>query len=1186
MIHYTGPRFVFRLLCLLGCFCGGFGPTLLWGQQPGGTETLSNLRRKQVAVLRAGQLVDSMSVVPNSLRIYTDWGGAPLAVDRYQLQGRFLRWLDPPERDSVWLLYRVLPFDLLASNPLIDTSQLVRNEQGQLIGSYKPYIRGDLFDTDGRVNYRGAFSRGFSVGNRQDLVLNSAFNLQMEGELGNGMKVRAAITDDNLPIQAAGNTQQLREFDKIFIQLSKERTTLTAGDYELRNPDGYFMRYFKKLEGATLTTQSGASSPSEGGRLTQSASVAIARGQFIRSTIEPGEGNQGPYRLSGNGGTNRFLIILSGTERIYLDGQLLRRGQDADYVIDYNLAELTFTNRRLITRDSRITAEYEYADQRYLRSLLAADTRYERGPWAAYANLFTQQDSKTATGDLRLSNEQKLALSQAGDTPTGVLVSAIDTLDGRSDQRATYLQIDSLVSCGNQMISVQILRFTTQNAPNLVTAAFTNFGPRGGPYELLPADQANERVYRFVGFDPTNCEPLGNYRPEILLAAPRKDQLLTFGGSYLQKGSEIRLEGARSSVDLNRFSELDSEDDHGLAARFDASQLLPLGKQDSSWQLRPFLQYEYLQATFQPLNPYRSPDFFRDWNLSNRLGTEQPAASQEQLIATGLAIQNARWGQISYAYGQYSRGDDYKGRRHSSQLRLAQNGWTLQASYNQLQNTRTASRGTFLQPQLNIRKKLGSNWEISGDYTAERSEQRSLQSDTLLPFSFGFRRLSLGIAGSQGEIYTFNLQARRRTDALPNGSNQLLEATQADELLLEGQYEPNKNFRFGGNMTYRSLAVSQETLVDNQQAGQTFLGRLDMVVKLLQNSLRSQTAYTIGSGQEPLVEFQYLFVGAGRGQYIWQDSLYNNDGRIQPNEMEIAPFSDQADYVRVSVFTNDFIRTNNAGINQSWNWDPSRLWKDPKQWQKFLKKFVLQSSLNIDRKTRDDDAIQAWNPFQLAVSDSVLVSLGAGSRHSLFFNRSNPKYDIQISQRDISRRQVLTTGYEANRQLVYEMAFRYRPNRHLNLVAAGSSGERFNDSENFNNKDFQIRFQRLSPAIEWQPGEDFRFDLNFTLGSERNILAGGQGENTRRREVKFQGDFRRWLRLELSNINIQLEGQANSPIGFALLNGLQPGRNWLWNLQATQQLGRYLQLSLAYEGRQTGQANTVHVGRAQVTALF
>ncbi len=1169
------------LVLFCGCLLLG-GGAVLHTQADG----LSNQRYKPLAVVMPGQLIDTLTVVPSSLGVYASASARdPLPPDSYQLVGRYLQWRQRPTTDTVWLVYRVLPFDLLARSQLIDTSRLERNERGQLIGRYNPYIRSDLFDTDGRVNYQGAFSRGFSLGNRQDLVLNSAFNLQMEGELGNGLRIRAAITDDNLPIQAAGNTQQLREFDKIFIQLAKDRTTLTAGDYELRNPDGYFMRYFKKLEGATVTTQSGAKTPEEGGRWSQSASVAIARGQFIRSNIVPGEGNQGPYRLSGNGGTNRFLIILSGTERIYLDGQLLRRGQDADYVIDYNLAELTFTNRRLITRDSRITAEYEYADQRYLRTLLAADTRYEQGAWTAYASLFTQQDSKTATGDLRLTPEQKRSLSLAGDAAMGVLVSAIDTLEGRSDQRATYLQTDSLINCGGQLIPQPILRFTTEDVPNLVTAAFTNFGPNGGPYELLPPDQANERVYRFVGFDPVSCEPLGNYRPEILLAAPRKDQLLTLGGSYQKKGSQIQAELARSSVDLNRFSELDSEDDHGLAARFDARQIIPLSAKDSSWQLIPHLEYEYLQSTFQPLNPYRSPEFFRDWNLSNRLGIEQPNASEERLFGSGLTLQAASWGQLSYAYGQYLRGDDYQGRRHSSSLRFHQAGWMLLANINQLQNKGENRQGSFLQPQLSIRKKIGAHWEISSEYSAERSEQRLLGQDTLLPFSFSFNRFALGLAGQQADKYTFQLQARRRTDALPDGSTDLLQATQADELLWEGQYEASKNIRFGGNMTYRSLAVSAPDLA-NQEPGQTFLGRLDLTIKLLENSLRSQTAYTIGSGQEPRQEFQYLFVGAGRGQYIWQDSLYNNDGRIQPNEMEIAPFSDIADYVRVSVFTNDFIRTDNVGINQSWNWEPSRLWKEPQPWQKALKKISLQSSISLDRKTRESEEVQPWNPFQLGVSDSILVALSAGSRHSLFFNRANPRYDLQLSQRDINRRQVLTTGYEANRQQTWELIFRYRPNSSLNLIAAASQGVRFNDSENFNNKDYQIQFQRLTPAIEWQIGEDFRCDINASIGRERNVLAGGEGENTRRREVKWKADFRRWLRLELSNINIQLEGQSNSPVGFALLNGLQPGRNWLWNLNATQQLGQYLQLSLSYEGRQTGQAPTVHVGRAQVTALF
>lgn len=1148
-----------------------------------------NRRERLIAPRPEAILLDSLSILYSSFQILDARNGQPLDTALYTLDDNLLRLKPPAMRfDSLLLRYRVLPYNLGRPYSHLDTSQASLQENGLIGIAYNPYEQEDeaLLDFKG-LDYNGNFTRGISFGNNQDLVLNSSFNLQLAGELGEGVEILAAITDENIPLQPEGNTQQLREFDRIFIQLKKGNNRLTAGDYELQRPNSYFMNYFKKLQGATFSNTSQIGE----GSLSSAASIAISRGQFTRNLIPAIEGNQGPYKLRGAEG-ERFIIVLAGTEKVFLDGELLRRGLEEDYVIDYNRGEITFTNKRLVTKDSRITAEFEYSDQSYVRSLYAAGAAYERGKLRLDFNFFNQQDSKNATGELGLSDEQKRILSRAGDDLSGALSSGIDTLEEFVPYRASYQLRDTLIRCGLQDTLISYLAFTVNPDSARYTAAFSFTGDGNGQYVLDSEQAANERVYRWVGFGP-DCRPLGDYEPVVQLVAPRQQQMLTLGGRYgFSKNSSLTTELALSRNDLNRFSGLDSGDDLGLAAFTEFSRTFALGRDSSGWELASNLSYEFVHENFEPLNPYRNPEFLRDWNLANVQGVGQVQRAREQIGRAGLSLRRAGLGSLSYGFSSFLRDTLYTGARHQLRLRSLARNWEVDLDGSLLLTENQGQRTRFLRPRGAIARifpQLGG-LRIGAYGEQEKSRRFSGGADTLLASSFYYNRYRFFAENQSQEKYKYGASFSRRTDYAPVA--EAFEAgTTATEANVNGTWElrgRQNRLQLAGNLTYRKLLIDKPGST-SQEPGETFLGRSDLNLGLIRGALQAATTYEIGSGQEPKVEFTYVRVNPGEGSYIWLDSLYNNDGIIQPNEMEIAPFQDLADYVRITAITDDFIRTDNVNLNQSLRLNPKAIWYDQEGLRRFLSRLSTISTLSIKRKTRQAEGVTPYNPFQLDVADTALVAVTSNIRNVLFFNQADPTYDLQLGMADNRNKFVQTSGFESRRNSERYLQGRWNISRSWSARMSLTQSLRTSDSEFFNNKDFRIGSLSLSPELSFLPGKDFRTTLKYQYQLDENAPEQG-GESARRHDLRLEARYNRstqsTIQLRVSYVQVKFEGNPNSPAGFAMLNGLQRGRNFLWNLSLDRQLARNIQLSISYEGRKTGEARMVHTGRAQVAANF
>ena len=132
---------------------------------------------------------------------------------------------------------------------IVDTSAIVKSSSSinKLYALQESTNKSQFKPFDG-LNTLGSISRGITVGNNQNAVVNSNLNLQITGKLNDKVSIRASIQDANIPSQSAGYSQSLDEFDQIFIELYSDNWNIRAGDIDLINNNSYFGNFTKKVQ--------------------------------------------------------------------------------------------------------------------------------------------------------------------------------------------------------------------------------------------------------------------------------------------------------------------------------------------------------------------------------------------------------------------------------------------------------------------------------------------------------------------------------------------------------------------------------------------------------------------------------------------------------------------------------------------------------------------------------------------------------------------------------------------------------------------------------------------------------------------------------------------------------------------------------------------------------------------------
>lgn len=1150
--------------------------TLLWQRSFGQLQevkppaTATNLRIKTITTAADSLQVDTLSIVPGTFQVQT------VLPHEYRIDyvNAQLFWKVKPSTDSVSISYRVFPYRFNAAAQRLNYDS-VADATAIVPFSGPASAGGRSLLSFGNLQYNGSFGRGISFGNNQDAVVQSNFNLQLNGMLADSIEIAAAISDNNLPIQPDGTTQQLNEFDQVFLQFKKGGWQLNLGDIDLRQNDLYFLNFYKRLQGVTFRTQNQWSRNVQTSTL---VSGSIAKGKFTRNVFQGLEGNQGPYRLSG-ANNEFFFIVLANTERVFIDGELLQRGEDADYIINYNTAEITFMPRRMITKDSRIQVEFEYADRNYLNAnLYANQTVTINNKLKIKIGAFSNNDAKNSPINQPLSDDQKQFLFNLGDSVQRALYPNV-VADSFSKDKVLYERV--YVQTSNGLDS--FYRYSTDSALARYSLQFADLGVGRGNY-VPDFNGANGKVFKYI--DPQNGVPQGRFEPVTILVPPKKQQLISVGTEYqVDKNNLLKAEMAMSNTDLNTLSSKNAGDDAGIAARLNYTNAAKLG---SKWSLLSSVDVEHVQSRFRPLERLRFVEFSREWGLPLLL---QPA--DETIVKLASSVKRGEQQHFSYQITTYQRSDGYKGVQNMAQYGLRHKTWVVQNNALLTNFTTHTEKGSYLRPVVDVRKtlpKLGGI-EVALRYAQERNEVRHLQTDSLSRLSFAFTTYTASLRTSDERKNRYNLTFFTRADQLPE-REKLARTDRSYNLNFGAEILQSQRHQLLLNATYRQLKVERKDL-SQQQPDQTVLGRAEYMVNEWKGLLVGNVLYELGTGQEQRRDFTYIEVPAGQGEFTWRD--YNEDGVQQLNEFEIAQFRDQAKFVRILVPTNDFIKAAFTTLNYNMNLVPKSLWSgtDITRLQKFLNRFTVQSSMQWSKKSIAKGTVEA-NPFKYGIQDTALLSLNTTYANTISFNRTSSVWGLDLTSFRSDAKALLTYGYESRGQTDLIAKLRWMWSRSITLDIAGRKGSNELYTPSFENRNYALALASAEPRLSYTKGTSFRLQAGYKYEQKKNGQEWG-GQESLSHALNFETKYNvlqnssvtaRFVWNNIAYTDKGANNKANTAIAYTMLDGLLPGQNFLWNIDLTRRLVNNVELNFQYDGRQPANAKTVHTGRASLRALF
>ncbi len=1115
---------------------------------------------------------------PQSLRVFKNRHPLQKEIDYLIEDNGHIRFFSLQRGDTLRIRYRRLPFNLKASYTLYAAENVADTSSRDSLPRVK--IRRVKFENPfvnlhSGLQTSGSIMRGVQIGTNRDFSLNSGLNVELSGKLTEDMEVIAALTDESTPIQPEGNTQTLHEVDKVFVKFKSPYVQGTVGDFNLQYKNSAFAAVSRKLQGLTLT-----------GSYKQqqlNAVIATTRGFFNHLSFLGQEGRQGPYQLIGKNG-EKDIIVLAGTERIWINGEKMVRGESSDYIIEYGNGQIRFTSRRLITSESRIEVDFEYypAVQKYNRNVYssALNSGWYNGKLNFRFQAYRETDDPRQVLDegSGVNAEEKAILRAAGDDPLQAFVPGETYL---SDFSGSYIKRDTLW----QDASYSYFKYRGKNAGDY-TVVFSDVGDGNGDYSR---DRLG--VYSWTG------PKTGRYLPVRLLALPSRHDLADMRIDWKSgTTASVSFEYALSRQDHNILSSRDDTDNTGsavqLKAKFEKANLKIQSVQLGRFSIQA--DARYIENTFRSADRFRKADFQRFWNIP---GTEQNE-QEEKSYQTKMAWQPVKSLRFSGNTGHLQR-IGFDAQRFEGEAAYQRPGSNLSAGYEFIDSRSDAleSANTWKRWKLEANRAF---WKFDPQFTFKAEQRRNNRKGLITGFEFKDFGTKLNLyrwKHMQG-FYQFGRRFdsvydyKRADKLLPQSvtttqriSLKLVNVknTSADVQLVRRQKDFSAEFETVQVDTLK-LFYTDASLQDTVwQDRTTDLAEINLSHSAYKKAISASMQYRISSEQTALKEKIYFNAGQGRGNLRFDEDL-----------QEYVPDPD-GEYLLFILPSGKFEPVTTVQAAFRLKLDAARYRKNPKNtFARILTKISSETYFRVEEETKASDLLPVYLLDLSQFQGKNTVRGSTQLNQDLYVMRRNRKLSFRLRYRyrsSASSQFLLSGENETRRSQETGLRASWRLNNWLKGQTELRNRTILRSSAANPLRSRDILGWYLQQNFSWRPHSRWEIGLESELGSEDNRSASyplklWYGLLKSRLNYALPGSGRASAEYQLQSVQVVTNPLTRS-VPYEMAHGKKEGLSQTWQARFEYTLAKNIVFSIFYNGRnEAGFERVIHSGQAEIRAFF